>query len=224
MVELKNITKVFKDGERKQVVLDDINLSITDHDFITISGSSGGGKTTLLSIISLLLTPTKGTIYYDGVRLNLKKEKELESVRRENLGFVFQSPNLISCLTPLENITIAANTQKQKDAERYAIELMDRVGLKGKEKANVKTLSGGEAQRVAIIRALINKPKIILCDEPTGALDQNTGSNVISLLKEIHEELKCTLIIVSHDELIANMGKRQLRLEGGKIVEMVRHI
>lgn len=218
MIELKNITKSYKDGERQHLVVDHINLKIYDSSFITIQGRSGGGKSTLLSMIALLLEPSSGEIFFDDSKIVWKNEKEKEEIRRENIGLVFQSPNLIHCLSPLDNILLAA--KNQKDSKVRALNLMKRVGLQGKDKVKIKSLSGGEAQRVSIVRALINHPKVLLCDEPTGALDQNTGSTVIELLKEIKTEEKCTIIMVTHDEKIAAMGERQLFLEGGKIIEM----
>lgn len=220
MIELKNISKSYKDGEKTNKVLNDVNLVINDNDFITIKGQSGGGKSTLLNIISLLSKPTTGTIYFNGKEVNFNNEKEVEKIRRENVGLVFQSANLISCLDALDNILLPANGENKKELKEKSKRLMDKVGLKGKYKAKVKALSGGEAQRVSIVRALINKPKFILCDEPTGALDQDTGKKVIDLLRKIYIEEKCTIIIVTHDEKIAALGKRQFVVQGGKLIEM----
>ena len=220
MVELKNVSKVYKDGETRNVVLKNIDLVINDNDFITTRGQSGGGKSTLLNIISLLTKPTTGEIYFDGKEVDLNSEKEVERVRRDNIGLVFQSANLISCLNSLDNIMLPAYGDSRENIKRKAIRLLDSVGLKGKQKAKVKALSGGESQRISIVRALINNPKIILCDEPTGALDQETGKRVIGLLKEIYEEKKCALIIVTHDEKIAELGKRKFIVRGGELIEM----
>lgn len=220
MIELKNITKSYKDGEKMNNVLKSINLVINDNDFITIKGHSGGGKSTLLNIISLLSKPTTGSIYFDGKEVDINNEKEVESVRRKKIGLVFQSANLISCLNSLDNILLPAYGENREKLKEKAIKLMDRVGLKGKYKSRVRALSGGEAQRVSIVRALINDPEIILCDEPTGALDQETGRKVIDLLKEIYIEEKCTLIIVTHDEKIAALGERKFVMKGGRLIEM----
>lgn len=216
MIEFKNITKSYQDGGREHIVLQDINLLIRDSEFITIRGRSGGGKSTLLNMIALLLEPTSGKMIMDGHEIDWRNEKEIEDIRREKIGLVFQSPNLISCLTPLDNILLSA----PKGSKARALELMQRVGLKGKEHVNIKALSGGEAQRVSIVRALVKQPQILLCDEPTGALDQRTGLAVIELLREIQQEEKCTIIMVTHDEKIAEMGTRKLLLEGGGIVEL----
>lgn len=220
MVELEGVSKTYKDGEKTNTVLKNVNIVIKDNDFITIKGPSGGGKSTLLNIISLLTKPTTGSIYFDGKKVNLDSEKEVEKVRRENIGLVFQSANLISCLNSIDNILLPACGNERKSTKAKAMQLLDRVGLKEKCNAKVKALSGGEAQRVSIVRALINSPKIILCDEPTGALDQETGKKVIDLLKEIYKEEKCTLIIVTHDEKIAALGERKFVVQGGMLIEM----
>lgn len=220
MLELRSVSKRYKDGDIESIVLRDINLIINDNDFITIRGQSGGGKSTLLNIISLLNKPSTGEIYFDGKLVDLSNEKQIEMIRRDNIGLVFQSANLISCLNVLDNIMLPAYDKDKGKIKDKAKILLETIGLKEKYRANVKTLSGGEAQRVSIVRALINNPKYILCDEPTGALDQETGKKVIGLLKEIHEDKKCSLIIVTHDEKIAELGNRKLIVQGGKLIEV----
>lgn len=221
MISIKNLSKEFINGDIKQNVLNNINLEINDNNFITIMGPSGGGKSTLLYCIALLTEPTAGEINFNNEKLNFKNEKNLEKLRKDNIGLIFQNSNLISCLSPLENIIIAMNTNESYSLKKKrAEELLKRVGLKNKGKSNVNALSGGEAQRVAIVRALINKPKLLLCDEPTGALDSSNSKKIIELLLELKRETGCTLIIVTHDEKIANLGERRLYLEGGKLYEM----
>lgn len=219
MVELKNVTKKYLDGGENHLILQDINLQIRKHDLITIQGKSGGGKSTLLNIIGLLTGASEGEVIYNNRCIDIKKEDEVDDIRRENIGFVFQTPNLISCLNPLDNIMLPVRGRKQKEVKKYGEDLLGRVGLYDKRFAGTKTLSGGEAQRVSIVRALINNPKILLCDEPTGALDSVTGEKVMRLLYEIWEERECAVIIVTHDKNIANIGRRQLILEGGKLFE-----
>lgn len=225
MISIKNLSKEFINADIKQNVLNNINLEINDNNFITIMGPSGGGKSTLLYCIALLTEPTAGEINFNNEKLNFKNEKNLEKLRKDNIGLIFQNSNLISCLSPLENIIIAMNTNESYSLKKKrAEELLERVGLKNKGKSNVNALSGGEAQRVAIVRALINKPKLLLCDEPTGALDSSNSKKIIELLLELKRETRCTLIIVTHDEKIADLGERRLYLEGGKLYEMDRNI
>lgn len=219
MIQLKNITKDYLDGTEKHVVLQDINLKIEKNDFITIQGKSGGGKSTLLQIIGLLTEPSEGSIVYDNEDVDMKQRDKVDCLRKNNVGFVFQTPNLISCLNPLDNIMLPATGKEQKEIKKYAESLLQKVDLYEKRFARTKTLSGGEAQRIAIVRALINNPKLILCDEPTGALDTETGEKVIQLLYDIWKENKCAMIIVTHDSNIAKMGKRQLVLERGGLFE-----
>lgn len=219
MIELKNITKNFLDGNENHLILQDINLKIEKNDFITVQGKSGGGKSTLLNIIGLLTEPSYGDVIYDNKYINIQNQNEVDEIRRENVGFVFQTPNLISCLNPLDNIMLPVNRKRQKEVREYAESLLKKVDLHEKMFAVTRTLSGGEAQRVSIVRALVNNPKIILCDEPTGALDSATGEKVIELLYKIWEESGCAMIIVTHDYNIAKLGVRQLILEGGRLFE-----
>lgn len=219
MIQLKNITKDYLDGTEKHVVLQDINLKIGKNDFITIQGKSGGGKSTLLQIIGLLTEPSEGSIVYNNEDVDMKQREKVDCLRKNNVGFVFQTPNLISCLNPLDNIMLPATGKEQKEIKKYAESLLQKVDLYEKRFARTKTLSGGEAQRIAIVRALINNPKLILCDEPTGALDTETGEKVIQLLYDIWKENKCAMIIVTHDSNIAKLGKRQLVLERGGLFE-----
>lgn len=225
MISLKNLSKKFYNENESQYVLKNINLEIGDNDFITIMGPSGGGKSTLLQIMALLTEPTEGDIYYSNNKINFKKDKQLNIHRRESIGLIFQNANLISCLSPLENLIIAMNTtESYKEKTKKAKNLLDKVGLSKKYNSKVTSLSGGEAQRVAVVRALSNNPKVILCDEPTGSLDSNNGNNVIELLLSIRKEKKCTLIIVTHDKDIGKLGDRRIYLKDGEIHEMGRDI
>lgn len=219
MIELREIYKEFKYGDSVQGVLNGINLDIKDGDFITIMGKSGSGKTTLLNHLALLLEPSKGKIIFNNKEVNFKKESEVNTIRKKHYGLIFQNPNLIPCLNPLENVLIASDKDDKK-TRNIAIDLLNKVGLADKIKCDVKALSGGEAQRVAIVRALINEPDIILCDEPTGALDEKNSKNIIDLLLDIKKEKNCSLIIVTHDNLIGELGSRRLIIEEGKVNEL----
>ena len=225
MIKLKNLTKEFYTHENKQIVLRNINLEVKANDFITIMGPSGGGKSTLLQIISGLLKPTSGEIYYEFNKLDYNNEKLMSKYRRENIGLVFQNHNLISCLNPVENLLIAMNSNlKYKDKIEQSKKLLNEVGLSDKYNSDITSLSGGEAQRVAIVRALVNKPKIILCDEPTGALDSVNSKKIIDLLLKVKKETKSILIIVTHDKDIGNLGDRKIYIKDGEILEVERNI
>lgn len=225
MIRIENLSKVFCSGDERQSVLKGINFVIGDNDFITIMGPSGGGKSTLLHIIGLLTEPSGGKVYYDDNEVNFRNEKALNKYKLENIGLIFQNANLIPSLTPLENLIVPMNSKDSYgEKSRRAKELLDKVGLSKKYNSNVSSLSGGEAQRVAIVRALVNNPKIILCDEPTGSLDSKNSRNVMDLLLDIKKERKCTVIIVTHDREIGALGNRQVYLEDGEIHEVARNI
>lgn len=222
MIEIRNIKKEFIQGSSKQNVLRGIDLIVDDNDFITIMGPSGGGKSTLLYTLALLSEPSSGEIKFDNKIIDFNKEKEVESIRRKNIGLVFQNHNLISCLSALENIIIAMDCKENYKVKKEKAEnLLRKVGLYDKRNLKATALSGGEAQRVAVVRALVNNPKIIFCDEPTGALDSENGKNVISLLLEMKKELNCALVIVTHDSNIGKIGDRRILLKDGVINEVV---
>ncbi|SHI60182.1 putative ABC transport system ATP-binding protein [Clostridium cavendishii DSM 21758] len=223
MFSIRNLSKEFKQGNQIQKVLKGIDLEVNKGDLITIMGPSGGGKSTLLYSLALLSEPTSGEIFFQNKKVDFQNEKTLEGLRRNNIGLIFQNPNLISSLTPVENLVIVMNSKEgHKEKVRKAEELLKMVGLSDKKKASISSLSGGEAQRVAIVRALVNKPSILLCDEPTGALDSENGSNVINILLNIREETQCALVIVTHDENIGRLGERRLYLRDGVIDEIKR--
>ncbi len=221
MIQLKEVNKNYKRENVEQQILKDINLTIKEGDFITIMGPSGGGKSTLLYILSLVETSSSGEIYFDSKIVSGKKEKEIEVLRRKNIGLIFQNPNLIASLTPLENLLLAMDGKESKNKKIKKCEgLLKNVGLLDKKNAKVNSLSGGEAQRVAIVRALVNNPRFILCDEPTGALDTENGKKVIELLLKAKAERGCCLAIVTHDERIGALGDRKFFLEDGVLNEL----
>lgn len=225
MISIKNLGKEFYSDEEKFKVLKDVNLKIKENDFITIMGPSGGGKSTLLQIVGLLTEPTEGELYYNNSKVDFKNEKSLNKYRRDYIGLIFQNHNLITSLSPLENLIIAMNSKESyKIKKNKAKELLDSVGLSNKYNSKVTSLSGGEAQRVAVVRALVNNPKLILCDEPTGSLDSVNSKKVIDLLIDIKNKINCTLIIVTHDEEIGQLGERQIYLRDGEVNEMGRDI
>lgn len=219
MIELKNISQSFQDGKNIRTVLNDVNFTIGDNDFITIMGKSGSGKSTLLNISSLLLKPTSGEVYLNGDLVDFKRKSDVEKKRQQNVGMIFQTPNLIPSLNVMENIYLVVKENAKKSIGKEDIEEYLRVvGLENRMKDNVKTLSGGEAQRVAIVRALINKPKVLFCDEPTGALDEETGLSIMEVLTNLRKDFGCSLVIVTHDKSIGGMGDKQYLMDKGKLV------
>ncbi len=221
MIRLVKVCKTYRDGERDNPILRGIDLTIQDKELITVMGPSGCGKSTLLNVIALLAEPTSGSVHIDGKQVNFRKEKELESLRRDKIGLIFQNANLISCLTPLENLLLAMKGKESGRANhKAAMELLDMVGIADKHKSNVKSLSGGEAQRVAIVRALVNRPQVLLCDEPTGALDGDNARLVMGLLLETRRNTGCSIVIVTHDKEIGALGERRIVLNGGQVLGM----
>lgn len=222
MIKLHNISKTFKTASSSQQILKNVDFSVMPEDFITIAGPSGSGKSTLLSIISLLLPPDDGTITYNGVNVDFSSQAQLEQMRVKYTGLIFQNPNLISSLNVLENVLLPANYKKlgKKATIEKAKKLLSDVGLSEKTNADVSKLSGGEMQRVSIARALINEPKVLFCDEPTGALDQETSQQILKLLLEIARKNKSAIVMVTHDNDIWEKGRRKVRLQGGKLIEL----
>ena len=212
MIELINLRKDYKER-----ILDDINLKLNLGEFITILGPSGSGKTTLLKIIGMLLTKTKGTISINNIDYTKLSEKDIDYIHNKEIGFIYQNYNLIDNLTVLENILLPQEIKGNKDYTK-ACNLLNKVGLLDKMNENVNNLSGGEKQRVAIARALINNPKIILADEPTGALDSVTSIEIMNLLKSFSKER--LIIVVTHNKYLAKMyATRIINLKDGKIIK-----
>ncbi|MBZ9608586.1 ABC transporter ATP-binding protein [Clostridium estertheticum] len=221
MIQLKAVNKKYKRENMEQEVLKNIDMTIEEGDFITIMGTSGGGKSTLLYILSMLETSSTGEVFFDNKIVSGKKEKEIEVLRRKNIGLIFQNSNLITGLTPLENLLLAMDSKEGKKEKIEKCEaLLKKVGLLDKKNAKATSLSGGEAQRVAVVRALVNSPRFILCDEPTGALDSENGKRVIELLMRVKAESGCCLAIVTHDERIGSLGDRKFFLEDGVLNEL----
>ncbi len=206
-------------GKNKLHVLKGINLEIAEGEFVAIMGSSGSGKSTLLNIIGMLDEHDTGIYELDGVRIEKLNETKAAHYRNKFLGFIFQSYNLISFKNVLENVALPLYYQKVKrsDRNKIALSYLERVGLEPWAKHMPNELSGGQKQRVAIARALAAKPKLLLADEPTGALDTKTSQEVMHLIQEINDEGK-TIVMVTHEDDIANMCKRIVRLKDGVIV------
>ena len=216
MIELKGISKTY--GALQ--VLNNIDLTIDKSEIVSIVGASGAGKTTLLQIMGSLDKPDAGSVVYNGTDILKLSAKELAKFRNDNIGFIFQSFQLIDNLTALENITMPLDLRGQKNVDEEAKYWLQRVGLSHRANHYPTQLSGGEQQRVAIARAFISKPSLLFADEPTGNLDQHNAENIIDLLFEINQENQTTLLIVTHDQQLAQKCQRQLILNNGKINEL----
>ena len=220
MIRLENINKLYEGDTYKIQALQDITLTIGEGEFVSIMGRSGSGKTTLLNIIGFLDTATSGTFLFGGKDVSHISSKNLWRYRRENIGFVFQNFALIDHNTVLENVILPlqAMNVSRREAVKKADHLLDRMGIAEMKHKYPSQISGGQKQRVAIARALVADPKIILADEPTGALDADTAEEIMQIFQEIHAQGK-TVVIVTHDDKIAAKTNRLIRLEKGTIVE-----
>ena len=219
IIELKNINKIYRKDLITQVIFD-ISLNIEEGSFNSIIGPSGSGKSTLLNIIGTLDKPTNGEVYINGKRTDLMKKNELAILRNEVIGFVFQFHYLLPEFTVLENVLIPYKIQNKKitkDVIKRAEELLDLVGLSTVKNKNATMISGGQQQRTAIARALMNNPKIILADEPTGNLDSEATENIYNLLREINIKYNTTFVIITHDRRIAEKADRIIEVKDGKI-------
>ncbi|MBR3041657.1 MAG: ABC transporter ATP-binding protein [Eubacterium sp.] len=213
-VEFKNVKKVYKTGEVEIHALRDVNFEIEKGEFCVIVGASGAGKTTILNILGGMDTMTSGQVIIDGNDISKYKKKELTAYRRYDVGFVFQFYNLVQNLTALENVELASELTKDPiDAATVLTE----VGLEERMKNFPAQLSGGEQQRVAIARALAKNPKLLLCDEPTGALDYNTGKSVLKLLQDTCRINGMTVIVITHNQAITAMADRVIKVKSGSI-------
>lgn len=218
ILSVENLSKTYQSGSKTVKVLDEINFNIDEGRSLAIVGPSGSGKTTLLGLCAGLDRVTTGQITLNNILLNHLSEDDLAQVRNQYVGFVFQNFQLIPTLTALENVMVPLELRGIKNAETESRALLERVGLGDRLDHYPTQLSGGEQQRVAIARAFSNNPKILFADEPTGNLDEDTGTSVESLLFEINREKGTTLVIVTHDLELAEKTDQVIRLKGGKIV------
>ncbi len=217
IIEARSVTKAYTIGPEKIRVLDGVSLTVSQSEFVVVEGSSGSGKTTLLSILSGLDKPTSGRVLLRDADITEKSEDELARIRKDMIGFVFQSFHLIPSLSAIENIMFPAELNRDPQARQKAEKLLQRTGLEKRSANFPHQLSGGEMQRVAMCRALINNPKIIFADEPTGNLDSENGRAVLELLLEFQKEYRTTLVLVTHSNKIAEMADRMIVLEDGRI-------
>ena len=219
VIHLKNVRKTYLMGNVEVHALRGVNLDIKENDFVAIVGPSGSGKSTLLNMVGCLDVPSAGTIELNGISITDLSESDLAQVRGRSIGFIFQFFNLLPSLNALENVALPLVFQDvpREDREDRAEELLRMLGLGGRMDHLPSELSGGEQQRVAIARALAPNPKVILADEPTGNLDLKTGHDIMKLLQELHRKERKTLIIVTHDKLIADYAHRVVRLVDGQV-------
>lgn len=216
-VKLKDVTKVYQMGEVAIRAVDGINLSISKGEFAVIVGPSGAGKTTVLNILGGMDTASSGDVWVDGYNIAKFNHKKLTGYRRDDIGFVFQFYNLIPNLTALENVELALEICKNPlDAKT----VLEEVGLGNRLKNFPAQLSGGEQQRVSIARALAKNPKLLLCDEPTGALDYQTGKSILKLLQDMCRNRGMTVIVITHNSAIAPMADRVIKIKNGRVSDM----
>ena len=217
-IEFKNVKKIYKMGEVNIEALSGVNFSVDKGEFVVVAGASGAGKSTILNILGGMDSPSSGQIIVDNKYINNYSNRELITYRRYDIGFVFQFYNLVQNLTAKENVELA--TQICKDPLNID-EIMEAVGLQDRKNNFPAQLSGGEQQRVAIARALAKNPKILLCDEPTGALDYNTGKSILKLLQDMCRTMEMTVIIITHNLALTPMGDKVIRVKNGKIESVV---
>lgn len=218
MIKIKNVSRKFVSGKTSLDALIDINLTIKEGEFIALVGPSGSGKSTLLNLLGGLDSPTEGSIFINETDISLFNDTQLSAYRNSTVGFVFQEFHLEPFLTVKKNILLPTYfNHSDKDDEKRAEKLIEEVELSAKSDVKINELSGGQKQRAAIARALINRPKIILADEPTGNLDLKTGATIIKLLRALHKNHKTTLIIATHDQTVAKAAEKIIEIKDGKL-------
>ena len=219
ILKTSNLKKYYGNGENLVKAIDNANIDIKEGEFVAIVGKSGSGKSTLLHMMGGLDNPTEGKVYINDKDIFSLKEEKLAIFRRRNIGFIFQNFNLIPSLNVWENITLPVGLDGKEIDKPFVTDIINSLGLESKVDALPNTLSGGQQQRVAIARALVARPAIILADEPTGNLDSKTSDEVMSLLKTMIKKYNQTLVMITHDETIAQMADRVIYIEDGKVVK-----
>lgn len=219
ILQAENLIKIYGSGENEVHALDGVNFSVEKGEFVAVVGTSGSGKSTLLHILGGLDRPTSGSVKVDNRNIFSLKDEELTIFRRRKIGFVFQNYNLVPVLNVYENIVLPIQLDGKEPDEDYIKSIIETLGIESKLDNLPNNLSGGQQQRVAIARALASKPAIILADEPTGNLDSKTSQDVLGLLKVTSQKYAQTIVMITHNEEIAKLADRIIRIEDGKIVE-----
>jgi putative ABC transport system ATP-binding protein len=217
MIQLENIDKVYRTKTIETLALQNVSINVDKGEFVSVMGPSGSGKSTLLNIMGLLDEPTKGNIHIGGNKINTYRDKEIAQLRNKKIGFVFQRYHLINDLTVLDNVQIPLLYRdiSSKERKKMALDALDKVGLNARVEHFPNQLSGGQSQRVAIARAIIGNPEIILADEPTGNLDSTMGNEILDILIDLNKHENSTIIMVTHDERMADKTERIIRFFDG---------
>ncbi|MGI5824346.1 MAG: ABC transporter ATP-binding protein [Bacillota bacterium] len=218
ILQTKNLKKIYGSGENAVHALDGVDLTVEKGEFVAVVGTSGSGKSTLLHMLGGLDRPTSGSVAVDGREIFALKDDELTIFRRRKIGFVFQNYNLVPVLNVYENIVLPIQLDGEAPDSKYVRDIIDTLGIESKLNNLPNNLSGGQQQRVAIARALASKPAIVLADEPTGNLDSRTSQDVLGLLKVTGQKFNQTIVMITHNEEIAQLADRIIRIEDGKIV------
>ncbi|MEH7092377.1 MULTISPECIES: ABC transporter ATP-binding protein [Priestia] len=217
ILSLEDITKVYGEGSNEFYALKNVNVTVREGEFLAIMGTSGSGKSTLLNMMSGLDKPTTGEVILGNQKINNLNDSALTTLRRDNIGFIFQFFNLIPVLTALENVTLPIDLAGKRKAETKGIEILKLLGISLLKDSYPSQMSGGQQQRVAIARALVTEPKIILADEPTGSLDSKTGKEILNILRHFCDNLNHSLVMVTHDANVASYAHRVIFLQDGTI-------
>jgi len=220
LISVKDVSKVFKVGEENFTALRDINLEIDSGSFMSFVGPSGSGKTTILNLIGGLDVPTAGNIFFKNTKLSAMNRNQMAQYRRKNIGFIFQTYNLLPVYSVYENILfpLLLNGSKEKDVRERVMNIINKVGLSDQVKKRPSQLSGGQCQRVAIARALVKDPLLILADEPTANLDSKNSLQILELMSELNKQYKAAVVFSTHDEKVTRYVRREVGLEDGKII------
>jgi putative ABC transport system ATP-binding protein len=222
MIRLENIEKVYRTEKIETVALSNVNLEVREGEFISVMGPSGSGKSTLLNIIGLLDAPTHGRIHLNSTEIRSYADKQLARIRNERVGFIFQTFHLISDLNVVDNVEIPLLYRRglsRSERRKMALHALDRVGLTSRVHHFPSQLSGGQQQRVAIARAIVGKPRVLLADEPTGNLDSQMGGEIMNILMQLNTEEKTTIVMVTHEQRLAEQTERIVRLFDGRQVD-----